>query len=73
MAILTVILTVTSGLTVAATPGAIKATVTLLLIYCFLYNVTMVSPPTHFLLRMLTPDSAPRLLLYPLLFRILYS
>lgn len=41
MVTLTIILTVTGGLAVAATPGAIKGTVALLLIYCFIYNVTI--------------------------------
>ncbi|KAJ2890440.1 MFS hexose transporter [Zalerion maritima] len=41
MVFLTVLLMVTGGLAVAATPGAIKGTVALLLLYCFAYNVTI--------------------------------
>lgn len=41
MALLTALLFVTGGLAVAASPGAIKGTVALLLIYCYLYNVTI--------------------------------
>ncbi|KAI0008268.1 general substrate transporter [Xylariaceae sp. FL0662B] len=41
MAFLTALLVVTGGLAVAATPGAIKGTVALLLIYCFFYNATI--------------------------------
>ncbi|KAK7750138.1 hypothetical protein SLS62_007887 [Diatrype stigma] len=41
MAILTVLLCVTGGLAVAATPGAIKGIVSLLLAYCYIYNATI--------------------------------
>ncbi|KAJ9647925.1 hypothetical protein H2199_001701 [Coniosporium tulheliwenetii] len=41
LAILTVMLWLTGGLAVAATPGAIKGTVALILIYCWWYNVTI--------------------------------
>lgn len=41
LAFLTVLLLVTGGLAVAGTPGAIKGTVALLLLYCFAYNVTI--------------------------------
>ncbi|KAF9878323.1 MFS hexose transporter [Colletotrichum karsti] len=41
MCILTTLLMVTGGLAVAGTPGAVKGTVALLLIYCFFYNVTI--------------------------------
>lgn len=39
--ILTGILWITGGLAVAATPGAIKGTVAMILIYCWWYNVTI--------------------------------
>ncbi|KAK3938175.1 general substrate transporter [Diplogelasinospora grovesii] len=39
--VLTVILLLTGGLAVAGTPGAIKGTVSLILIYCWWYNVTI--------------------------------
>lgn len=39
--VLTVILWLTGGLAVAATPGAIKGTVAMILIYCWWYNVTI--------------------------------
>lgn len=38
---LTIILFLTGGLAVAATPGAIKGTVALILLYCWWYNVTI--------------------------------
>lgn len=41
MCILTTLLMITGGLAVAGTPGAVKGTVALLLIYCFFYNVTI--------------------------------
>lgn len=41
MVLLTALLAVTGGLAVAATPAAIKGTVALLLVYCFIYNVTI--------------------------------
>ncbi|KAK0374078.1 MFS hexose transporter [Colletotrichum melonis] len=41
MCILTVLLMITGGLAVAATPGAVKGTVALLLVYCYIYNVTI--------------------------------
>ncbi|KAI8654489.1 MFS domain-containing protein [Fusarium keratoplasticum] len=41
LVLLTVILMVTGGLAVAATPGAIKGTVALLLVYCYFYNCTI--------------------------------
>ncbi|KAM5341564.1 hypothetical protein ACJ41O_014595 [Fusarium nematophilum] len=41
LVLLTVILMVTGGLAVAATPAAIKGTVALLLIYCYFYNCTI--------------------------------
>ncbi|WYZ43296.1 hypothetical protein EsH8_VI_000995 [Colletotrichum jinshuiense] len=41
MCILTVLLMITGGLAVAATPGAVKGTVGLLLLYCYIYNVTI--------------------------------
>jgi SP family general alpha glucoside:H+ symporter-like MFS transporter len=41
MFFLTVLLFVTGGLAVAATPGAIKGTVALMLVYCYAYNVTI--------------------------------
>lgn len=39
--VLTIILWLTGGLAVAATPGAIKGTVAMILIYCWWYNVTI--------------------------------
>lgn len=39
--VLTIILLLTGGLAVAATPGAIKGTVALILLYCWWYNVTI--------------------------------
>lgn len=41
MCILTTLLMITGGLAVAGTPGAVRGTVALLLIYCFFYNVTI--------------------------------
>lgn len=41
MCTLTVLLMITGGLAVAATPGAVKGTVALLLVYCYIYNVTI--------------------------------
>ncbi|KAK9427990.1 general substrate transporter [Lipomyces doorenjongii] len=41
LVILTVILWLMAGLAVAATPGAIKGTVSMILIYCWWYNVTI--------------------------------
>ncbi|KAK1565997.1 MFS hexose transporter [Colletotrichum navitas] len=41
MCTLTTLLMITGGLAVTATPGAIKGTVALLLVYCFIYNVTI--------------------------------
>ncbi|KAI1342850.1 MFS hexose transporter [Xylariaceae sp. FL0016] len=41
IAILTALLCVTGGLAVAATPSAIKGTVALLLVYCYIYNATI--------------------------------
>ncbi|OLN81363.1 Alpha-glucosides permease MPH3-like protein 4 [Colletotrichum chlorophyti] len=41
MCTLTVVLMVTGGLAVAATPGAVKGSVGLLLVYCYIYNVTI--------------------------------
>ena len=38
---LTVLLVVTGGLAVAGTPGTVKGTVALLLIYCYVYNLTI--------------------------------
>ncbi|CAM1504268.1 Fc.00g018590.m01.CDS01 [Cosmosporella sp. VM-42] len=39
--VLTIILWLTGGLAVAATPGAIKGTVAMILLYCWWYNVTI--------------------------------
>uniref|UniRef100_A0A8H7K4R9 Major facilitator superfamily (MFS) profile domain-containing protein n=1 Tax=Bionectria ochroleuca TaxID=29856 RepID=A0A8H7K4R9_BIOOC len=41
LVVLTIILFLTGGLAVAGTPGAIKGTVALILIYCWWYNVTI--------------------------------
>ncbi|KAF4978528.1 hypothetical protein FZEAL_5100 [Fusarium zealandicum] len=41
LALLTVILMITGGLAVSGTPGAIKGTVALLLVYCYFYNCTI--------------------------------
>ncbi|KAK5045093.1 hypothetical protein LTR84_010241 [Exophiala bonariae] len=41
LCLLTLLLLLTGGLAVAATPGAIKGTVALLLLYCFVFNVTI--------------------------------
>ncbi|TEA19121.1 Alpha-glucosides permease MPH3 [Colletotrichum sidae] len=41
MCILTALLMITGGLAVSGTPGAVKGTVALLLIYCFFYKVTI--------------------------------
>ncbi|KAK5057537.1 hypothetical protein LTR84_011537 [Exophiala bonariae] len=41
VALLTVILLITGALAVVATPGMIKGTVALLLLYCYLYNATI--------------------------------
>ncbi|KAI1485034.1 general substrate transporter [Biscogniauxia mediterranea] len=41
MVVLTALLSMTGGLAVAGTPSAIKGTVALLLVYCFVYNVTI--------------------------------
>ncbi|CCF33005.1 MFS hexose transporter [Colletotrichum higginsianum] len=41
MCLLTVLLMITGGLAVAGTPGAVKGTVALLLVYCYIYNVTI--------------------------------
>ncbi|KAF6802561.1 MFS hexose transporter [Colletotrichum sojae] len=41
MMFLTVLLMITGGLAVSGTPGAVKGTVALLLVYCFFYNVTI--------------------------------
>ncbi|EXJ87938.1 hypothetical protein A1O1_04865 [Capronia coronata CBS 617.96] len=41
VALLTVLLLVTGGLAVAKTAGTIKATVALLLLYCYVYNATI--------------------------------
>ncbi|TQN70385.1 Maltose permease MAL31, partial [Colletotrichum shisoi] len=41
MCTLTVLLMITGGLAVAGTPGAVKGTVALLLVYCYIYNVTI--------------------------------
>ncbi|KAK9311248.1 general substrate transporter [Lipomyces starkeyi] len=41
LAVLTVILFLLGGLAVAATPGAIKGTVAMILLYCWWYNVTI--------------------------------
>lgn len=41
LAVLTVILFLMGGLAAAATPGAIKGTVAMILIYCWWYNVTI--------------------------------
>ncbi|KAK5449345.1 hypothetical protein LTS15_008887 [Exophiala xenobiotica] len=57
MVILTTLLLITGGLAVSATPGAIKGTIALLLLYCFLYNATIGA--TAF--SILTEISTPRL------------
>ncbi|GKT49678.1 maltose permease MAL61 [Colletotrichum spaethianum] len=41
MCTLTILLMITGGLAVTATPGAVKGTVALLLVYCYIYNVTI--------------------------------
>lgn len=41
MVTLSILLLVTGGLAVAATPGAIKGTVALLLLYCYVFNLTI--------------------------------
>ncbi|EFQ33718.1 MFS hexose transporter [Colletotrichum graminicola] len=41
MCTFTILLMITGGLAVTSTPGAIKVAVALLLVYCFIYNITI--------------------------------
>lgn len=55
LTLLTVLLLLTGGLAVAATPGAIKGTVALLLVYCFVFNVTIGATAYTILAEVSTP------------------
>jgi SP family general alpha glucoside:H+ symporter-like MFS transporter len=55
LTLLTLLLLLTGGLAVAATPGAIKGTVALLLVYCFVFNVTIDATAYTILAEVSTP------------------